>query len=99
LEKAGPDNAQPPAVRLHIHGDGDSITVHVEDSGKGIPADQADQVFLPFYTTKATGTGVGLSLARQIVQGHGSTLSLLPPAPGNADRLGGACFVFDLRAI
>ena len=99
LEKAEMDTTRSPAVRLHVHGDGEGVTVHVEDSGKGIAADQADQVFLPFYTTKATGTGVGLSLARQIVQGHGSTLSLLPPAPGNADRLGGACFAFRLRAI
>ncbi|MBP2159190.1 MULTISPECIES: PAS domain-containing sensor histidine kinase [Asticcacaulis] len=95
--QAALDNAQPPVVRLHVHIDGDGVSVHVEDSGKGIPADQADQVFLPFYTTKATGTGVGLSLARQIVQGHGSTLSLMPPAPGHAERLGGACFAFRLR--
>lgn len=96
--QAALDNTQPPVVRLHVQMDGDGVNVHVEDSGKGIPGDQADQVFLPFYTTKATGTGVGLSLARQIVQGHGSTLSLLPPAPGHADRLGGACFAFRLRA-
>jgi two-component system nitrogen regulation sensor histidine kinase NtrY len=96
--QAALDNAQPPVVRLHVRGEDDGIAIHVEDSGKGIATDQADQVFLPFYTTKATGTGVGLSLARQIVQGHGSTLSLLPPAPGNADRLGGACFAFRLRA-
>lgn len=97
--QAALDNGQPPVVRLHIQNHGDGIAVHVEDSGKGIPADQADQVFLPFYTTKATGTGVGLSLARQIVQGHGSTLSLVPPAPGDAARLGGACFAFHLRTV
>ncbi len=96
--QAALDNSQSPVVRLHVQMDGHCVCVHVEDSGKGIPADQADQVFLPFYTTKATGTGVGLSLARQIVQGHGSTLSLLPPAPGDVDRLGGACFAFRLRA-
>lgn len=95
--QAALDNAQPPVVRLRVRRADDGIVIHVEDSGMGIAADQADQVFLPFYTTKATGTGVGLSLARQIIQGHGSTLSLLPAAPGNTDRLGGACFTFRLR--
>ncbi len=85
-----------PHVRLRIGRDHDTITFAIEDSGAGIPPDAADQVFLPFYTTKETGTGVGLSLARQIVQGHGGLLSLTPPV-GRADALGGACFGFSLK--
>ncbi len=85
-----------PRVRLRIGRDHGAIRFTVEDSGGGIPADKQDQVFLPFYTTKETGTGVGLSLARQIVQGHGGGLSLVPVA-GRADALGGACFGFSLR--
>jgi signal transduction histidine kinase len=83
-------------VRLRIGRDNGAVIFTVEDSGAGIPPDKQDQVFLPFYTTKETGTGVGLSLARQIVQGHGGLLSLAPPA-GRADALGGACFTFNLR--
>ena len=90
LEKNGP------RVRLRIARDHGAIAFIVEDSGAGIPPDKQDQVFLPFYTTKETGTGVGLSLARQIVQGHGGLLSLTPPV-GRADALGGACFGFSLR--
>ncbi len=85
-----------PRVRLRIGRDHGAIRFTVEDSGGGIPPDKQDQVFLPFYTTKETGTGVGLSLARQIVQGHGGLLALVPVA-GRADALGGACFGFSVR--
>jgi signal transduction histidine kinase len=85
-----------PRVRLRIGRDHAAITFAVEDSGAGIPPDKQDQVFLPFYTTKEAGTGVGLSLARQIVQGHGGLLALAPVA-GRADALGGACFGFGVR--
>jgi len=86
-----------PRVRLRISGDHGTVTFAVDDSGGGIPADKAEQVFMPFYTTKATGTGVGLSLARQIVQGHGGELALMATA-GHADALGGACFGFGVKA-
>ncbi len=95
-EKAGGEKSDP-QVRVAMHRVDDQVCFAISDSGKGIPADQADQVFLPFYTTKETGTGVGLSLARQIVQSHGSALSLLP-RPGDADALSGARFGFQLRA-
>ena len=95
LENAAMKTAAP-RVRLRIGRDQATITFAIEDSGAGIPPDKQDQVFLPFYTTKDTGTGVGLSLARQIVQGHGGLLGLTPPA-GHADALGGACFSFGVR--
>ena len=82
-------------VKLSIRQDGDVVVFHLEDSGKGIAPDQAESVFMPFYTTKTTGTGVGLSLARQIVQGHGSALILDNDV--RRDALGGACFRFQLR--
>jgi two-component system, NtrC family, nitrogen regulation sensor histidine kinase NtrY len=85
-----------PCVRLSLVPNDGALRIRVEDSGKGIAPDQADQIFLPFYTTKETGTGVGLSLARQIVQGHGSLLSLAPTL-GMTDALGGACFQFSWR--
>lgn len=84
LERPGP------RVRLSAERLEDLLRITVEDSGPGVPADQANQVFLPFYTTKATGSGVGLSLARQIVQAHGGTIALLPDEPGASTPLGGA---------
>lgn len=47
----------------------------ISDNGPGIPEEIADQIFIPFYTTKAEGSGIGLSLARQIVQQHSGSLS------------------------
>jgi signal transduction histidine kinase len=57
----------------------------VRDNGPGIPPDLAAEIFLPFFTTKTGGTGVGLSLARRIVTAHGGTIAL---GPSNQ----GACF-------
>ncbi|ESQ75668.1 PAS domain-containing sensor histidine kinase [Asticcacaulis sp. AC402] len=84
------DSAQP-RVRLALTLAGHQVEVAIEDSGRGIETAMAETIFLPFYTTKANGTGVGLSLARQILQGHGSSLVLRPPG-----ELGGAHFCFAL---
>ncbi|MGN6209691.1 sensor histidine kinase [Asticcacaulis sp.] len=86
-----------PRVRLRLKHDGEAVLFEIEDSGKGIPAESADQVFMPFYSTKATGTGVGLSLAKQIIAGHGSALVLAPPQAHRPDPLGGACFRFQIK--
>ena len=48
--------------------------IKIEDNGKGIPKENLDQVFIPFYTTKEEGSGIGLSLSRQIVQMHGGNI-------------------------
>lgn len=50
--------------------------IMVKDSGKGIAPDVLDKIFIPFYTTKPTGSGIGLSLAKQIMQMHGGILSV-----------------------
>jgi len=47
----------------------------VSDNGKGIPPEIIDQIFIPFFTTKERGTGIGLSLSRQIMHLHHGTLS------------------------
>lgn len=85
-----------PRVRLTVERTDQTLYVTIEDSGPGVASDQIDQVFLPFYTTKAAGTGVGLSLARQVVQAHGGVLALLPPEPGDPSALGGARFRLSL---
>jgi nitrogen fixation/metabolism regulation signal transduction histidine kinase len=51
--------------------------VKVIDNGPGITADVLDKVFIPFFTTKENGSGIGLSLSRQIMQMHGGTLKLI----------------------
>ena len=49
--------------------------VQVEDNGQGIIQEVLDKIFIPFFTTKQTGSGIGLSLSRQIVRLHGGTIS------------------------
>lgn len=48
--------------------------IEVDDNGPGIAPDLLDEIFIPFFTTKASGTGVGLSISRQIMQLHGGNI-------------------------
>ena len=50
--------------------------ITVKDNGPGIPKEMIDEIFVPFFTTKEKGTGIGLSLSRQIMQLHGGSLKL-----------------------
>ena len=68
----------------------DEILVSVSDSGVGLPGQHADEIFNAFFTTKAQGTGMGLSISRSIVDSHGGRLW----AAGNSAR--GATFNFTL---
>lgn len=52
------------------------VTIEIADSGCGIPAEQADKVFDPYFTTKHEGTGLGLAMSARIVQDHNGTISL-----------------------
>ena len=47
-----------------------SIVIKVTDNGKGISEDIIDQIFIPFFSTKKEGSGIGLSLSRQIMIAH-----------------------------
>lgn len=60
---------------------GGRTAIDVIDNGPGIPEALRQDVFLPFFSTKAEGTGVGLSLARQIALAHGGALTCEPVAP------------------
>jgi len=88
--------ALPPAERRIIISTrslkGKSAEVSVRDFGTGLPADRAEKVFDHFFSTKAEGMGMGLTIARSIVEAHAGTL-------GTEDAEGGgALFVFHLPA-
>ena len=57
-------------------GEGSGVRLLVRDNGAGMPADVLEHAFIPFYTTKPTGTGIGLSLCRQIILKHGGTIHI-----------------------
>ena len=59
-------------------------TVSVADTGRGLTMGAEAAVFEPFYTTKPDGLGMGLSIARSIVEAHGGTISAAPGARGGA---------------
>lgn len=63
------------------------VRISVSDCGPGIPADKVEDIFLPFYTSKSDGCGIGLAISRQIMSLHGGTLTCSP------GELGGAEFV------
>jgi two-component system, NtrC family, nitrogen regulation sensor histidine kinase NtrY len=63
----------------------DAVLIQVEDNGAGIPADIIEDIFVPFYTTKENGSGIGLSLSKQIMQNHDGTISV-NSSPGKGSR-------------
>jgi signal transduction histidine kinase len=66
-----------PAIRLVIGPrEGRQISIQVQDNGPGIPPENLDRIFIPFFSTKESGTGIGLSLSRQIIIMHKGTLEV-----------------------
>ena len=62
-------------VRVGVSAGRDRVSLFVRDEGCGIPADQRDHIFTPFFTTKDNGTGLGLAVAAKIVEQHGGLLT------------------------
>jgi signal transduction histidine kinase len=60
------------------------VVVSVSDTGVGLPAGGADHLFETFFTTKAHGTGMGLSISRSIISAHGGRLWAEPNRPRGA---------------
>ncbi len=63
-------------ISITVKGIDNKMIFSIKDSGPGIPPHLRDQIFIPFFTTKEEGSGIGLSLCRQIVYQHGGTLKL-----------------------
>jgi two-component system sensor kinase FixL len=69
------------------------IELSVSDNGPGVAPDMVDRLFIPFATTKATGTGLGLVISQTIAQAHGGTIAYRPGEPS------GACFYVRLASV
>jgi len=63
-------------IRLTVSENGHQVFIRITDNGAGIPEDKIDKIFIPFFTTKKNGTGVGLALCRQILQMHNATIAV-----------------------
>ena len=77
-------------LRITASADASQVSVSVIDNGHGIAPDVAERLFSPFFSTKAEGMGMGLSICRTAIEFHGGTLTHAPN-PG-----GGTVFTFSL---
>ena len=72
------------AVRVGWHQNSHRVSVYIEDEGPGLA--NPSNLFVPFFTTKPQGSGIGLVLGRQIAEAHGGTLTLEPRAGARGAR-------------
>jgi signal transduction histidine kinase len=81
--------AAQPRIQLRAsQADSGRVLIEVTDNGRGIPAEVLDNIFIPFFTTRKNGTGIGLSLAKQIMHlHHGSIKVQSVPGQGTVFRL------------
>jgi nitrogen fixation/metabolism regulation signal transduction histidine kinase len=68
-------------ARLNARG---HVAVEVTDDGPGIAPEVASKIFVPFYTTRQDGSGVGLAFSRQVMLAHGGTITFTTPAAGGS---------------
>ena len=82
LKNAAESGSAPESIALDVRGVPGGVEFVVSDRGKGMPPDVMRNALLPFYSTKKTGSGLGLPLCREIVEAHGGRLSLHPREGG-----------------
>lgn len=80
-------NRKDPEIELSCYRDDeDNICLSVSDNGEGIPEEKLEQVYIPFYSTREKGSGIGLSLCRQIIRSHHGRTHI-ESAPGQGTRV------------
>jgi nitrogen fixation/metabolism regulation signal transduction histidine kinase len=86
LKNAAESGSAPEDITVSVQQNRDGIAIEVADRGSGLSESTLRDALLPFYSTKPTGTGLGLTLCREIVEAHGGRLSI-------ANRQGGGALV------
>jgi signal transduction histidine kinase len=64
------DTIQPKVILLAEESENNKVLIKIADNGIGIPSEQMDKIFIPFFTSRKNGTGIGLSLCKQIMTMH-----------------------------
>lgn len=81
------EKTKDPKIELSCYLDADEhYCLSVRDNGEGIPEDKLEQVYIPFYSTREKGSGIGLSLCRQIIRSHNGKTQI-ESAPGEGTRV------------
>ena len=84
LKNAAESGSAPREISVAVHASAAGFRIEVGDRGSGLTEDTLRDALLPFYSTKPTGTGLGLTLCREIVEAHGGRLSLANREAGGA---------------
>jgi len=92
IEAMGTVVDRPRTLTIRSAKEGNGVAIQVQDSGTGLKPEERERIFEPFFTTKPQGMGMGLSIARSIIEAHGGRLWVVP---GIAH---GAVFQFTLPA-
>ena len=85
--------ATPPGGEVTIQArpvEAQGVQVLIQNSGSGIPAELRERIFEPFFSSKREGTGLGLTIARRLIESHGGRLSV------DSDGFSWSCFMVDL---
>jgi signal transduction histidine kinase len=84
LKNAAESGSAAADISLSLRELSDGVLIEVADRGSGLSENVLRDALLPFYSTKAAGTGLGLTVCREIVDAHGGRLSLANRAEGGA---------------
>jgi signal transduction histidine kinase len=92
LENAPAACADPVHITVHCaevtHDAKPGLRISVRDNGPGLNAEQRQKIFQPFYTTKRQGTGLGMPIAKRIVEAHGGQIAVGGPPPSGPVKRG-----------